>query len=307
MKGSRKRVGIALALLPLGWLLASCASDVPTSWPLDEPTTAHDLHTETDRAQSYLNSRYTSADVRHSFTTMAGQTVDCIDYLAQPAAKLLAARGTPLTEIPRTPPPPPARAKPRSRDPAFGSLSTQPLDENGQTRACPKGTVPIVRISLDEILGAGGLDAYQARKRSRPSPVHPPRPRVASNLQATTPISRLSTSAPTKPSQHTAPPTEASQQSPPAPGWCTEFETTDIPYYAHVQQTAYPSESFTWGAANATISLFQPNLTSYSTGSPTRPSASLRGKGGVNDLEHNRAAHLGSRRRRRRVRRHGVC
>jgi hypothetical protein len=47
----------------------------------------------TTRIAAWLDSRYHKSDVQHSFKTMFGETVDCVDYFAQPGVRALSARG----------------------------------------------------------------------------------------------------------------------------------------------------------------------------------------------------------------------
>jgi hypothetical protein len=41
--------------------------------------------------------KYTPQDVRHTFNALGGDTIDCVDFFAEPGVKALAAQGTPLT------------------------------------------------------------------------------------------------------------------------------------------------------------------------------------------------------------------
>src|ERR1039457_206897 len=43
--------------------------------------------TELARIQAYLDTRYTAKDVWRTFETKLGQTIDCIDWFAQPSVK----------------------------------------------------------------------------------------------------------------------------------------------------------------------------------------------------------------------------
>ena len=119
---------------------------------------------EAGRVQAFLNNRYTQTDVRSSFHTKFGETVDCIDYFAQPGVKMLAARGTPITRLP--PPTTKQILPPALADFAFLG---QP-DDQGHPRACPPSTVPILRISPSDVARAGGLDAFLAAhdRKARP-------------------------------------------------------------------------------------------------------------------------------------------
>ena len=68
-------------------------------------STLHDA--EVARAKAFIEARYAASDVRSSFKSKLGDTIDCIDFFAQPGVKALARRGSPITQLP-----PPAE-KPR--------------------------------------------------------------------------------------------------------------------------------------------------------------------------------------------------
>ncbi len=125
---------------------------------------------ENAKIQAYLSARYSPSDVKHSFLTKAAETIDCVDYFATPEAKELASKGTPLTTLPQPPPPPPLGL----------ALNTGPAtdefwfngypDAFGRPRACPEGTVPILRQSVADIQASGGLDAFLTRTLRHASP-----------------------------------------------------------------------------------------------------------------------------------------
>jgi hypothetical protein len=123
---------------------------------------------EETKIQDYLRTRYSAADVRHSFLTKAGQTIDCVDILATPAAKDSAAKGLSLSPNSQTPPPP-AGMRVNSGNPTDEDWFNGYPDSNGHPRACPKGTSPLVRPSADEIQAAGGLAAFKARSEEHHS------------------------------------------------------------------------------------------------------------------------------------------
>ncbi|HTA17957.1 MAG TPA: neprosin family prolyl endopeptidase [Polyangia bacterium] len=106
------------------------------------------------RIQQFLDSRYSAADVRYSFHTKFNETIDCIDYFAQPGIKALAAAGRRITQLP---PPVTLPSIPAGlEDVAFiGSL-----DDQGRPRKCPDDTVPILKIAADDIAAVGGLDTF---------------------------------------------------------------------------------------------------------------------------------------------------
>jgi hypothetical protein len=113
---------------------------------------------ELARAQAFVSGRYQTSDIKHSFRTKLGDTIDCIDFFAQPGVKALAARGTPIETLP-----PPAQ-NPQNSNTLFDASA----DENGATRQCPDTTVPQVRLTVDEIEKAGGIDAYLSHIKKFP-------------------------------------------------------------------------------------------------------------------------------------------
>jgi hypothetical protein len=116
---------------------------------------------EVARIHDYLRSRYADEGVRHAFRTEFGEDIDCVDFFATSAAREMAARGTPITTIPSAPPLP------------EGTLPLPPdtsTDDLGRTRSCPAGSVPMLRLTVDGILAAGGLDRLFAKQHGKPSP-----------------------------------------------------------------------------------------------------------------------------------------
>jgi hypothetical protein len=139
--------------------------------------------TEEQRIQAFLDARYTAKDVRHSFRAKWGDEIDCIDFFAQPGARALAARGHPLTRVPEGK----ASSKRRLAGPPHPSklLASEDFvfrgepDEDGHARCCPTGTVPIIRITRERILRAGGMSSflrYTHGKASAPSCARPSPP-----------------------------------------------------------------------------------------------------------------------------------
>lgn len=92
--------------------------------------------------QAFLDARYKASDVRYSFHTAAGQTIDCVDFFAEPGVKALAARGQTLTSIPTAPPVPDAfknrATTPGPHNETDLSFHGQP-DVNGNPEQCPEG------------------------------------------------------------------------------------------------------------------------------------------------------------------------
>jgi hypothetical protein len=150
--------------------LAGCSSSAAP-----EGGSAADPATEAERVHSYLEGRYPSTAVRHSYRTALGQTVDCVDFFSMPAVRAMAARGEPITEMPQAPPPRPRRLRDGRVviDPPQPEPHSEGIDEDGHERLCPAGTVSQIRIGGEDIARAGGFDAFQ-RARRKHAPPHVP-------------------------------------------------------------------------------------------------------------------------------------
>jgi hypothetical protein len=138
-------VGTAAGLLP------SCSSTpTPSASATAVPGVAASS-AEDQRVQAFLDSRYTSGDVKHSFRTKFGETIDCIDFFAQASVKRLAAHGTPIPNIPT---PPSSKLQDRRgphTSPLPDYMFNGSLDENGNSRACEGTTVPMLRITAEQV------------------------------------------------------------------------------------------------------------------------------------------------------------
>jgi Neprosin len=141
---------------------------------------------EAQRVQQFLDARYTAKDVRHSFHTKFGETIDCVDFFAQPGVKAMAAAGRPITNLP-TP-----AVKPTMSPDLKDVLFTGTLDDQGAPRACPADSVPIVRLTPERIRAAGGLSAFLGAHKKKGTgqkggaPAAPPgadRPNYAHTIQ----------------------------------------------------------------------------------------------------------------------------
>jgi hypothetical protein len=124
-----------------------------------QPASAAD---ETQQIQDLLDARYKTSDVRYSFETMFGETIDCIDYYSQPGARSLMRAGK---EVPK---PLPAATYERSSLPDY-MFNGKP-DRRGNARACPNGTVPMLRITVDDVRASGGLASRRLHSPKRPPP-----------------------------------------------------------------------------------------------------------------------------------------
>ena len=120
---------------------------------------------------------YPAAAVKHSFRTALGQTVDCVDFFAMPGVRAMAARGEPITAMPAPPPPQPRRLRNGTVviDPPAPPPVSEGLDEDGNDRICPAGTVLQIRVTPEQIARRGASSSLQAlasEARRRAFPLH---------------------------------------------------------------------------------------------------------------------------------------
>ncbi len=156
-------IPILMLATSLGWSQqAVTPSDAGVSTTAGAGVSAAELA----QIQAYLNSRYKASDVWRTFIAATGQTVHCVDWFAQPSVKALAAKGTPITRIPTPPPLPTGLVKASIPEWALNGVP----DNNGVPRTCAPNGVAMVRVTVAEILAAGGLDAYLARPRGHVGP-----------------------------------------------------------------------------------------------------------------------------------------
>jgi hypothetical protein len=193
--------------------------------------------------QRFLDARYQASDVRHSFRSSGGQDIDCIDFFAQPGVKALGAKGRAITSIPETPHIPAelqslVASSGTARDAHEAPVAfAGDLDPNGSVRACPEGTVPQVRITVEQVQHAGGVDAFRQR-------VH----------QKTAPPKRMKT----------APPDELL-------GYCGP----DNDGYAHVYGQLITPYTAAVSAGSSTMAIYEPSVPLYSPADFTTYSHSL--------------------------------
>jgi hypothetical protein len=199
-----------------------------------------------------IDTGYAPTDVWHSFKTKFGETIDCVDFFQQPGAKMLAAMGRPVTTMP-IPPPQSTGAEAQmqhSRGKASGDALSEVMfngspDEDGNSRSCPDGSVPILRWGKSPSIGNPA--APRASHKSPPL-AQPPTSMQAKSTPPGTLRPELELTA--------APP-------PPASGACSQqFSQGDLSNefdaYGHVQQTLYPGSSTALGSDWATLSIYDP-------------------------------------------------
>jgi hypothetical protein len=111
---------------------------------------------------------YQGVDVAHSFADGNGQIFDCVPIQQQPAARragMLAVASPP--DLPH-----PGGAVSTGESPVQPQLSATRKDAFGNTMACPPGTIPMRRITLEELSRFESLNDF-FRKAPRKEGRHP--------------------------------------------------------------------------------------------------------------------------------------
>lgn len=102
--------------------------------------------------RQYLVDRYQGVEARHTFMEGGGQIVDCIPIEQQPSLKGSGAR---IATPPVLPPPsqsyPPPDFAPQPRTLAPPQLSPDSRDRFGNQMWCPQGTIPMIRLTLEQL------------------------------------------------------------------------------------------------------------------------------------------------------------
>lgn len=104
--------------------------------------------------QDHIDQLYRGVDVEHSFEDASGQIFDCIPIEQQPGLRGVSG---PL-------PTPPDMSRAPTMEGPGGRRAAAPrqpaLDRHGNLRAAPSGTVPVRRVTLNELTRFRDLDAF---------------------------------------------------------------------------------------------------------------------------------------------------
>ena len=92
---------------------------------------------EFERMKKYLLSHYEGVHPVGSFLDSNGQTIDCVPFEQQPTVRAAIKRGI---KVPRPAP--------------------RPLPASAPKPVCPEGTVPMLRITLQQLARHGTLDHF---------------------------------------------------------------------------------------------------------------------------------------------------
>jgi len=115
-----------------------------------------------EEQRQHLLKLYSGMQVDHSFADEAGQVFDCVPIEQQPALKATGGR-------PATPPSIPPRSSPAAQPPVVSAAApaAERKDRYGNDLTCPGGTVPLRRVTLEEITRFETL-AHFLRKHGQP-------------------------------------------------------------------------------------------------------------------------------------------
>ena len=127
---------------------------------------------EFQRMKDFIRDRYQGVKPHSSYVDVGGVTIDCIPFDQQPSVRAAHAAGIEVQQV--APPPPDSRSdSPTTRD-RSKRLATEPsssLPPVTHEGPCPPGFVPLVRVSLDEIVRHGTLADYFRRSPLPRSPL----------------------------------------------------------------------------------------------------------------------------------------
>jgi hypothetical protein len=128
---------------------------------------------EFERMKAHILHFYQGVRPVHSYLDAAGHPVDCVPFDQQPSARAAAAAGH---KVFRTPPPP-SRPEGSVRHPPAGGghpgVPPQGARASADERsACPEGTVPIPRLTLDRLVSLGTLDNFFRKFPAVQPPAH---------------------------------------------------------------------------------------------------------------------------------------
>lgn len=110
---------------------------------------------ELGRMRRYLDNRYDHGKIVHQFRSGAGEDIDCVPLNEQPAMRRPEMRG----HVIETPPPAPEGDVETAELEAMFGISDTP-DENGNVRRCPAGSIPILRLKLEDVARFGTLENF---------------------------------------------------------------------------------------------------------------------------------------------------
>jgi hypothetical protein len=114
-----------------------------------------------EEMKQHILQLYERVEGRHTFTTVPTEIVDCIPAEQQPGARHF--RGP----IPDLPPLPDVADAPRTTTQAPAMLGAKAQDSFGNEMLCPAGTIPIRRVTLDQLTRFPTLTDFVRKSTAR--------------------------------------------------------------------------------------------------------------------------------------------
>src|SRR5262249_54916690 len=115
------------------------------------------------KMQAHLLDRHKHHKVKHTFLSKHGHPIDCVPIDQQPAMRLKALKGHKIhlkgPTLPKVKQQVTKKA-PGKRKRVVISLPKGKKDAHGNKRAAPKGTIPIRRVTLEDLARFKTLKAY---------------------------------------------------------------------------------------------------------------------------------------------------
>lgn len=106
---------------------------------------------ELQRMEAHAASLYDRGDVHHSFSLPSGDTIDCVDILRQPGLRRPGMKQQGLLQPPVLPESPKPSSTPGTALAEQEAFLTGGKDPSGAERKCPQQTIPIRRVTIEEM------------------------------------------------------------------------------------------------------------------------------------------------------------
>jgi hypothetical protein len=165
---------VPVKLVPFNDFLKEVSRAAPSSY-LTRPKSAAKTAAAFDEMRQHILSMYDGVSVRHSFL-LGSDTFDCIPIMQQPTARFLSLKSL-APEPPPLPVPNDARPSPATGPPVIRTGQIEPghaVDALGNSVICEDGTIPMRRITLEELTRFETLRQFFPERPRRSRPVSNP-------------------------------------------------------------------------------------------------------------------------------------
>jgi len=166
----------AVAALSAEAAAAGAPAEATSLWESDassaalDETSALSEQAQTEIYTQYINDLYAKESVVSSFATSYGDVVDCVKIEAQPGLQRSGLRADQIQLQPTNLPV--ELASESTVDAAAKSPTSQELFSNMESNSCARGSVPILRLTVDKLRRFKNIDTFHHKY---PSNIEPPR------------------------------------------------------------------------------------------------------------------------------------